>query len=69
MCQSYSRYQDTKVNKNKIITLMELPLYYTRNLKNKMWPLIAMMTSINGLPIPTLFVLSFLCPLPLNWVL
>lgn len=56
MCQSYSRYLDTKVNKNKITTLMELPLYCKRNLKNKVWPLIAMMTSINGLPISTLFV-------------
>lgn len=57
MCQSCCKYQDTKVNKNKTITLMERPLYYKRNLKNKMWPLIAMMTSINGLPISTLFVL------------
>lgn len=35
MCQSYSRYWDTKVNKNKITALMELPFYYKRNLKNK----------------------------------
>lgn len=54
---SYSRNWDTMVNKNKIATLTELSFYCIRNLKNNLWPLIARMASINGLPVTMPFVL------------